>query len=182
VTSAELVERALRRITPVPAEAASLRTALLTQVEDALRLLPIRVSELLGQAEAEIYRKNYTVALTSGQGSLATHTNLALASEPMIASEITKVTHPNAVSAYNATGKLTRLGSESSLSLPHSLEFAYYAIEDNTLYTMMNDDRTTLTGNATVRAAFPPAIGNVKESHEALLVDLLVERIGVKAA
>jgi hypothetical protein len=170
----------LRAINPnVPP---SIIPRLVIMVPDALRLLPVKVREVLGNAEAEIYRKNYTVALTAGQGALSSHTNLALASEPMLASEIVKVTHPDAITEYNAAGKLTRVGSESALSLPHSLEFAYYAVEDNILYTMMNDDRTVLGGNATVRAAYPPAIGNVREAHEILLVDILVERAGVKVA
>ncbi len=184
MTSSELVERSLRRITPAPIESvrATLRTTLLTQIDDVLRRLPTVVRLRLGVAEAEIYRKNFTVALTAGQGALSSHTNLALASEPMLASEIAKVTHPDVVSTYNTAGKLTRVGSESALSLPHSLEFAYYAIEDNILYTMLNNDRAALGGNATVRAAFPPAIGNVKEAHEPILVELMVEQVGAMKA
>jgi len=141
-------------------------------IPSALRLLPSRVRERLGEADAEVYRKNYSVTLTDGEGSLSAHTNLA--SEPMIPTEIVKVTHPDAVTSTNAKGKLTRVGSESALNLSKSTEFAYYAVEDNTLYTMMNNDRTVLEGTATVRAAYPPAIGNVIASHEPLLLEVVV--------
>jgi hypothetical protein len=146
---------------------------LITLVPSALRMLPIKVRERFGSAEAELYRKNYTVALTDGQGSLATHTDLT--SEPMIPSEIVKVTHPDVVSSTNAGGKLKQLGSSSALDLARSIEFAYFAIEDNTLFTMMNNDRTALGSDATVRAAYPPLIANVKFSHEPILLESMVE-------
>lgn len=183
MTSAQLVERALRRITPAPPleSMAAMRTTLGVLVNDALRYLPTKVKERLGEADAEIYRKNYAVTLTSGQGDLSTHTNLA--TEAMIPSEIVKVTHPSAVSGVNAAGKLYKVGSESSLNLHRSTEFAYYAVEDNTLYTMKDNVRTTLTGTATVRAAYPPLITTVKASHEPILVDCLIELAqGVKSA
>lgn len=145
---------------------------LITLVPTALRLLPGRIREQFGNSEAELYRKNYTVALTSGAGSLATHTDLT--SEPMIPSEIVKVTHADAVTDYNTEGRLERVGSASSLGLPRSEEFGYYAVEDNYLYTMFGNDRTTLGGNATVRAAFPPLIASVKFSHEPILLELMV--------
>jgi hypothetical protein len=146
---------------------------LITLVPSALRLLPIKIRERFGSAEAELYRKNYTVALIAGQGSLATHTDLV--SEPMISSEIVKVTHPDVVSSVNAEGKLKQLGSSSALDLDRSSEFAYFAVENNTLFTMMNNDRTALGSNATVRAAFPPLIANVKFSHEPMLLELMIE-------
>jgi len=146
---------------------------LVTLVPSALRLLPIKVRERFGDSEAELYRKNYTVALTSGQGSLAAHTDLT--SEPMIPSEIVKVTHPDVVSSTNAGGKLRQLGSSSALDLTRSQEFAYFAVEDNTLFTMSGNDRTALGSNATVRAAFPPLIANVKFSHEPLLPEIMLE-------
>lgn len=146
---------------------------LVTLVPSALRMLPIKVRERFGDAEAELYRKNYTVALSSGQGALATHTDLT--SEPMIPSEIVKVTHPDAVTGTNAEGKLRRVGSSSALDLTRSEEFAYFAIENNTLFTMMNNDRTSLGSNATVRADFPPLIGNVKFSHDPILVECMME-------
>lgn len=146
---------------------------LIILVPSALRLLPSKVRERFGEQDAELYRKNYTVALTTGQGSLSAHTDLA--SEPMIASEIVKVTHPDVVSSVNSTGKLQRVGSESALNLSRSLEFSYFAVEDNVLYTMKDNDRATLGSNASVRAGFPPAIGDVKVSHEPLLLELMVE-------
>jgi hypothetical protein len=152
---------------------ASITPRLVTLVPSALRLLPTKICERFGDAEAELYRKNYTVALTSGQGSLATHT--ALTSEPMIPSEIVKVTHPDAVTDTNADGKLRKLGSSSALDLNRSEEFAYFAVEDNTLFTMMANDRTALGNNATVRAAYPPLISNVKFSHEPMLLECMIE-------
>jgi hypothetical protein len=146
---------------------------LMTLVPSALRMLPIRVRERFGDAEAELYRKDYSVALTSGAGRLATNTDLA--SEPMIPSEIVKVTHPDAITATNLEGKLRRVGSESGLNLNRSLEYSYFAIADNTLYTMKDNNRTTLGNDATVRAAFPPAIANVKFSHEPMLVECMLE-------
>jgi len=141
-------------------------------VQSALRALPVFVREKLGTVEAEIYRKNYTVALSAGQGSLAAHTDLT--SEPMIASEIVKVTHPDAITSVNSTGKLFRIEGESKLNLVRSEEFGYYAVEDNTLYTVLGNDRTALGGNATVRAAYPPLIANVKFSHEPLLLEMMI--------
>lgn len=175
MTSAQLVERALRRIIPAPPLEArvAMRTALSVLVSDALRLLPAKVKERLGDADAEIYRKDYTVALIGGQGSLSTHTGLA--SEPMIPSEIVKVTHPDAITATNLEGKLRRVGSESGLNLNRSLEYSYFAVADNTLYTMKDNNRTTLGNDASVRAAFPPAIANVKFSHEPMLVECMLE-------
>jgi hypothetical protein len=153
----------------------SLIPRLATLVPSALRLLPIRVRERFGDTEAEIYRKNFTVTLTltSGQGSLATHT--ALTSESMIPSEIVKVTHPDVISSTNAEGKLRRVGSSSALDLSRSQEYAYYAVENNTLFTMKGNDRTVLTGDATVRAAYPPLIGNVVFSHEPILLELMID-------
>lgn len=138
-------------------------------VPAALRML----SSKLPPDEREVYRKSYTVALTNGAGSLATHTNLT--SEPMIPSDITKVTHADAVTTENAEGKLQRVGSESALNGQRSTAFAYYAVEDNTLYTAQDGDRTALgTSNATVRAGFVPLIANVKFQHEPLLLECLV--------
>jgi len=152
---------------------ASIIPRLATLIPSALRLLPTRIRERFGESEAELYRKNYIVALASGSGSLSDHTDLD--SEPMIPSEIVKVTHPDAVTSTNADGKLRRLGSSSALDLARSQEFAYYAVEDNTLFTMTGNDRTVLGNDATVRAAFPPAIENVKFSHEPILVELMIE-------
>ena len=146
---------------------------LVTLVPSALRLLPQRVRERYGDADAELYRKDYTVALTAGQGALSGHT--ALASEPMIPSEIIKVTHATAVSDTNTGGKLYKVGSESALGLPRTQEFAYYAVEDNILYTMMGNSRATLTDNAVVRAGFIPLIENVAIQHDPALIDAMVE-------
>jgi len=151
----------------------SLIPRLITLVPSALRLLPIKIRERLGSAEAELYRKDFEVDLEDGAGSLATHTDLT--SEPMIPSDIVKVTHPDCVTESNAEGKLRRVGSSSGLDLYRSLEYAYFAIEDNTLYTMKDNDRTTLGDTATVRAAFPPAIGSVKFSHEPMLLECMIE-------
>lgn len=146
---------------------------LITLVPSALRMLPLLVRQRFGEAEAELYRKDYTVALTSGAGSLATHP--ALTTEPMIPSEIVKVTHPDVVSDSNAEGKLQRVGSESALNLNRSLEYSYFAIADNKLMTMKDNDRTTLGSSATVRAAYPPDIGSVVFAHEPLLVEAMIE-------
>lgn len=152
---------------------ASIIPRLVILVPSALRMLPTKIRERFGEAEAELYRKDYTVALTSGQGALSLHTDLT--SEPMIPSEIVKVTHPTVVSSTNAEGKLRRLGSSSALDLFRSQEYAYFAIENNTLFTMMGNDRTVLGSDATVRAAFPPLITNVKFSHEPILLECMVE-------
>jgi len=152
---------------------------LITLVPSALRLLPKTIRERFGEAEAELYRKDYTVTMSSGQGSLSTHTDLA--SEPMIPSEIVKVTNPDAITTTNPTGKLQRVGSESALNLSRSVEFGYYAVEDNILYTMLNNDRTVIASDSTVRAAFPPVIASVKFSHEPLLVELMLELVGIPA-
>lgn len=146
---------------------------LATLVPSALRLLPLKIRDKFGDAEAEIYRKNYSVALATGAGSLAEHTNLT--TEPMIPSEIVKVTHPNAITADDKEGKLRFVGSSAGLDLLRSTEYGYYAIEDNTLYTSLNDDRTALGGTAVVRAAFPPAIENVKFSHQPMLLECMIE-------
>lgn len=175
MTSSELAERALRRFPHAPDERAALRTSLLTLVDDALRALPVKVKEKLGSREAELYRKNYAVALTDGAGSLATHTDLT--SEPMIPSEIVKVTHADAATETNLEGRLQFAGSVSALDQGRSEEFPWYAVEDNTLYTMFEGGREALDGNATVRAAYPPAIGSVKFSHEPLLLECLIERV-----
>jgi hypothetical protein len=151
----------------------SLIPRLITLVPTALRLLPIRVRERFGSPEAEIYRKNYSVTLSAGDGSLSTHTDLA--SEPMIPSEIVKVTHPDCVQDGNAEGKLQKVGSSSGLDLNRSSEYAYFAVEDNTLFTMKDNDRTALGDTATVRAAFPPTIDHVKFSHEPILLECMVE-------
>lgn len=152
---------------------ASIIPRLVTLVPTALRMLPTKIRERFGESEAELYRKNYVVALTGGQGSLSTHTDLT--SEPMIPSEIVKVTQPEAVTDTNRDGKLRRLGSSSALDLDRSQEFAYFAVEDNALFTMMGNDRTALISDAVVRAAYPPLIANVKFSHEPILLEIMVE-------
>jgi hypothetical protein len=146
---------------------------LITLVPSALRRLPIKVKDRFGSREAELYRKNYTVALTNGSGSLATHTDLT--TEPMIPSEIVKVTHADAVTDENIEGRLQYAGSRSALSQGRSGEFGHYAIEDNILYTMFDGDTTALGSNAIVRAGTQPLIGNVKFSHESLLLECLLE-------
>ena len=164
-----------------PTLPSSLLPRLVVLVDTALRMLPQRVREQFGSAEAELYRKNYQVELTNGQGALAPHTNLD--SEAMIPSEISKVTHPNVVTDTNATGKLYRVGSEASLNLDRTGEYSYFAIEDNTLYTAKDNDRTSLNDEATVRAAYPPLIENVKASHQPMLLELMFELAqGMEAA
>lgn len=168
-TTLSLVNDAYERLRSMDsAVGPSIIPRLTAAVPMALRLLPTK----LPNEEREVYRKNYTVALTSGSGSLSSHTNLT--SEPMIPSDITKVTHPDAVTTENTEGKLQRVGSESALNGQRSSAFAYYAVEDNTLYTMMDDDRTALGSNATVRAGFEPLITSVKFQHEPLLLETLV--------
>lgn len=141
-------------------------------VPSALRKLPTKVRERFGDREAEAYRKNFTVTLTGGSGSLSTHTDLT--SEPMIPSEIVKVTHADAVADENEEGRLQYAGSRSALSQGRD-EFPSYAIEDNAIYTVLDGDTTVLDGDATVRAGFVPAIGSVKFSHESLLLECLIE-------
>lgn len=168
-TTLSLVNDAYERLrTMNSAVESSIIPRLTSAVPAALRMLPSKLSN----EEREVYRKNFTVALTSGAGSLSTHTNLT--SEPMIPSDITKVTHPDAITIENTEGKLQRVGSESALNGQRSTAFGYYAVEDNTLYTMLNDDRTVLGSDATVRAGFVPLITSVKFQHEPLLLEALV--------
>lgn len=169
MTSSELVEGALRRL-GLPRTAANV-SRLSVMVPDALRRLPLKLKER--GHDVEIYRKNYTVALTNGAGALSSHTNLT--SEPMIPEDIVKVTHADAVTTENTEGKLQRVGSESALNGERSTAFTYYAIEDNTLYTMQDGDRTALGSNATVRAGFVPLITSVKFQHDAFLIECLAE-------
>jgi hypothetical protein len=170
MTSSELVEQAIRLLgVRRDSHIASRLNVLISQ---ALRRFP---AKLEGE-DREIYRKSYTVALVSGQGSLSTHTNLT--SEPMIPEDIVKVTHPDAVTSANSEGKLTRVGSSAALNYSRSTQFAYFAVEDNTLYTMMNNDRTALGSNATVRAGFVPLLASVKFQHEPFLVLTLAELAG----
>jgi hypothetical protein len=147
---------------------------LVVLVPSALRKLPVKVRERFGPREAEVYRKNYTVALTDGQGSLAAHTDLT--SEPMVVSDIAKVTHPDVATEENTEGRLQFAGSRSALSQGRD-EFPSYAVEDNTLYTLFDGDTEALDGNATVRAGFVPLITSVKTSHEPLLLECLVELV-----
>jgi hypothetical protein len=167
MTSAELIEQTLRLL-GVPRDS-HIASRLLVLIPQALRRFPAK----LEGDDREIYRKGFTVALTSGEGSLSTHTNLT--SEPMIPEDVVKVTHADAVSSTNSEGKLTRVGSSVALNYSRSTQFAYYAVEDNTLYTVMNNDRTALGGNATVRAGFVPLLATVKFQHEPFLVQTLAE-------
>lgn len=176
MTSSELVEGALRRLA-LPRTAAHV-SRLSVMIPDALRRLPLKL-KARGQ-DVEVYRKNYTVALTAGAGSLSSHTNLT--SEPMIPEDIVKVTHTDAVTTENTEGKLQRVGSESALNGERSTAFAYYAIEDNTLYTMQDGDRTALGSNATVRAGFVPQLTSVKFQHDPYLIECLAELGGQVAA
>lgn len=164
-----LVNDAYERLRSMnPTTPPSIIPRLTVAVPAALRMLPTKLSA----EEREVYRKNFTVALTDGAGSLSTHTDLT--SEPMIPSDITKVTHADAVTTENTEGKLQRVGSESALNGERSTAFAYYAVEDNTLYTMQDGDRTALGSNATVRAGFEPLITSVKFQHEPILLETLV--------
>lgn len=177
MTSSELVEGALRRLA-LPRTAANV-SRLSVLVPDALRRLPLWLKD--HGHNIEVYRKNYTVALTAGAGSLSSHTNLT--TEPMIPEDIVKVTHADAITADNSEGKLQRVGSESALNGQRSTAFTYYAVEDNTLYTMRNNDRTALgSSNATVRAGFVPQISSVKFQHDAFLIECLAELGGQVAA
>lgn len=169
MTSSELVEGALRRLA-LPRTAANV-SRLSVMIPDALRRLPLKLKER--GYNIEVYRKNYTVALTAGAGALSSHTNLT--TEPMIPEDIVKVTHADAITTENTEGKLQRVGSESALNGQRSTAFAYFVVEDNTLYTMMNNDRTALGGNATVRAGFVPLLTSVKFQHDPILIECLAE-------
>lgn len=168
-TNESLANAAFERLRAGGADVpASIIPRLVTLIPTALRLF----LEKLPNDERETYRKSFTIALTNGQGDLST--SIALTSEPLIPSDIVKVTHPDAVTTENAEGKLQRVGSESALNGSRSTEFAYYAVEDSTLYTMMGDDRTALGDNATVRAGFVPAITGVKFQHEPIVLETLI--------
>lgn len=169
MTSSELVEGTLRRLA-LPRTAANV-SRLSVMIPDALRRLPLVLKER--GHNIEVYRKNYTVAVTTGAGALSSHTNLT--TEPMIPEDIVKVTHADAITADNSEGKLQRVGSESALNGQRSTAFVYFAVEDNILYTMKNNDRTALGGNATVRAGFVPQLTSVKFQHDSFLIECLAE-------
>lgn len=175
MTSGELVERALRRLGPaIPIDGATAaRTTLTVLIQDALRCLPIKVRERFGEPEAESYRATFTIPLTDGAGSFAA--KIDLASAPLIPSDIVKVTHPDAVSDSNRDGRLKQVGSASLLDLERSTEYAYFAVEDNQIFTMMDDDRTALNGTLTIRAGSVPDLDTVKPQHEPLLIECLAE-------
>lgn len=172
MNSAELVESTLRRLGQP--RNTSLASRLHVLIADALRLLPETLKK--SGEDIEIYRKAFTVTLASGQGSLSSHTNLS--TEPMLPADIVKVTHADVVTADNSEGKLQRVGSESALNGQRSTAFVYFAVEDNTLYTMMNNDREALGGTANVRAGFVPQLSSVKFQHQSYLVDCMVRLVG----
>lgn len=175
MTSGELVERALRRLGPsVPVDGAvAARSTLSVLIQDALRVLPLKVRDRLGETEAESYRTTFDITLTNGAGSYSTKVDLADA--PLVPSDIVKVTHPDAVTDSNRDGRLKQVGSASLLDLERSTEYAYFVVEDNQIYTMMGNDRAALTGTLTIWAGFVPSLITVKRQHEPLLVECLAE-------
>lgn len=154
-------------------QAPSLVPRLATLIPSALRLLPIRIRERFGEIEAETYRTSESIDLVDGEGIYGTL--VAAAEGALIPSDIVKVTHTDAVTDSNRDGRLKEVGSSSLLDLERSTEYAYFAIEDNRIYTMMNNDRTALNGELIVRAGFVPSLGSVKVQHEPMLLECMIE-------
>jgi hypothetical protein len=162
--SQEAVERAIARLGLTGAAAGGARERLSVRMNDALNELGHQ-SALLPEAMAELLRKNFTVALVAGSADLTTHTSAA---EPMLPEQIVKVTFPG------LEHEMQRMPDEESLNMPWPSVWAYYAIFNNTMGTRNTDgNRTTLEGNATVRASYVPTIDHVPSQLAPLLIQIL---------
>lgn len=164
MTSQNAIERAIARLGLKGDAAAQAREGLAVRLKDALRDFAERVARFDNDL-SEILRKDFEVALVAGSASLATHTNAA---EPMLPDHIVKVTFPG------LTYELHRVADEADLDRPWPKTWAYYAIYENTIGTRNTDgERTTLAGNAAVRAGYVPLIENVPSQLGALLIEVL---------
>lgn len=162
--SQEAVERAIARLGLTGAAAGTARERLSVRMNDALNELAHQ-SAALPEHLAELLRKNFTVALVAGSADLTTHIN---ATEPMLPDQIVKVTFPG------LEHEMQRLPDEESLNLPWPSAWAYYAIFNNTMGTRNTDgSRTTLAGDATVRATYVPTIDHVPSQLAPLLIQIL---------
>lgn len=138
-----------------------------TEVPDALVEFANRAASLPDPL-AELARQNFTVTITNGNADLSTYTG---ASEPMLPEHIVKVNVPGIIH------ELHRLADESDLDLPWPAEWAYYAVNDNTLRTRNTDGgRDTINADAIVRAGCVLAIGNIPDQLAPLFLEILAGR------
>lgn len=139
----------------------------LTEIPDALVEFANRAASLPDPV-AELVRQNFTVTITNGNADLSTYTS---ASEPMLPDHIVKVVVPG------ITHELHRLADESDLDLPWPAEWAYYAVNDNTLRTRNTDGgRDTINADAIVRAGCVLTIGNIPDQLAPLFTGILAGR------
>ena len=161
--SAELVEKALRLIEPLPSEevAVRLRTTLLTRITNALQQLAEVVST------SNLLRKTVTVTATNGEAPLTTPLN---ATEPILLAGLRRGQVYISGFNYPAQYKADR----SSLIAPASTEFAYWTLENQTILIRDATGLDNYDGDVIVRnVPYVPLLANVPVTLEPLLVEIL---------
>lgn len=161
------VNRAIERLgegnTPViePADAQAL-------IPDALK----RLAGLVGQnAElAPLLRKDFSVTVTSGTGSLTT---ALTAAEPLLAKFL-----PMAYVVTSTGVQLHYLPDRTQLGLGRPMMIPYYTNDEGTIRTRNTDGSlTSLSTTLTITAQYSPTIGDVPTQIEEMFIDVLAGMI-----
>lgn len=143
-------------------------------VTDALRMFSIAMAQ--DPQNAQLLRKDFFIAATSGVGSLSA--SLA-AAEPMIA-EFLPTAH---LVAMGSTTPMQYLPDRFQLSLARPLGFFVYFCNDQGTLRTRNTDGSLSSLNTTVTATaqYTPTIGDVPTQLEELFLNMLAEIIKSRA-
>lgn len=141
-----------------------------------LALVPDALRELASQAmPTNLLRKTFTETAAAGEASLAT--SLA-ATEPLILEGLRRASVYITGFSYAAQPKADR----ASLSFPASTEFAYWALENQTIIIRDATDIDTYAGPVTIRnAPYIPILANVPVSLEPLFLLILADMASMKS-
>lgn len=141
-----------------------------------LALIPNALRELAEQAmPTNLLRKTFTETAAAGEASLTTSLTAA---EPLILEGLRRAAIYVDGFTYAAQYKADR----ASLSYPASTEFAYWALENQTIIIRDAMGLNNYVGNVTIRnAPHIPILTNVPVSLEALFILILADMASVKA-
>lgn len=163
MTSSELIEQALRLIQPAPTpeQALHLRTALETQIGNALRKLAVLA------LPNNLLRKSFTITASSGEASL---TAPLTAAEPLLLEGFKRASI--FITGFNQAAQWK--ADRSALSYSATTQFAYYTLEDQTLVIRDAGGLDNYNGDVVIRnAPYIPSLANVPVSLEPVLVEVL---------
>lgn len=150
MTSAEIVEKALRRVQPAPQpeQLAALRTSLALAVDPARRRLAYAIAS--DPRRRDTLRKSFNLTVSSGAVSLTTH---LAAAEPLLLETVKAADIRSASSTFKWQWK----GNRSLLAIhPTGTDFIAYTLEGTTIYTDASDS------SATMFAGYEPSLNTVE--------------------